>query len=227
MDDIDPSTLLEWLGTPGDMQLVAIEQLCMMLLLSDNVDRVFDRCVCLCCFCVYVCVFFVFSFCCVAFLFSCDSWGRTIEAFMHTYTRHSHIHLTHGILSLFFFFRPPQIQKLSVFFSYLLIYFSYVVVFRCPPRNFLPILCKIIADEAASPTVIEATLRAITFYLDVSAECVQRVVSVEGTLQAICRRLEADLAPDSRLEIAMQCVKVCMRIGGSSGVCVSVVCVCV
>jgi len=42
--DVDPDTLLEWLGMPGDMQLVALEQLCMLLLLSDNVDRVFERC---------------------------------------------------------------------------------------------------------------------------------------------------------------------------------------
>lgn len=41
--DIDPATLLEWLGVPGDMQLMALEQLCMVLLLADNVDRVFER----------------------------------------------------------------------------------------------------------------------------------------------------------------------------------------
>ena len=35
--DADPDTLLEWLGIPGDMQIVALEQLCMLLLLSDNV----------------------------------------------------------------------------------------------------------------------------------------------------------------------------------------------
>ena len=37
--DVDPDTMLEWLGVPGDMQVVALEQLCMLLLLSDNVDR--------------------------------------------------------------------------------------------------------------------------------------------------------------------------------------------
>jgi hypothetical protein len=41
--DVDPDTLLEWLGLPGDTQLLALEQLCMLLLLSDNVDRVFER----------------------------------------------------------------------------------------------------------------------------------------------------------------------------------------
>lgn len=51
MTDVDPETLLEWL-TMGlgqeelaerDMQLVALEQLCMLLLMSDNVDRCFER----------------------------------------------------------------------------------------------------------------------------------------------------------------------------------------
>ena len=51
MAEVDPETLLEWL-TMGlgqedlaerDMQLVALEQLCMLLLMSDNVDRCFER----------------------------------------------------------------------------------------------------------------------------------------------------------------------------------------
>ncbi|VDP13902.1 unnamed protein product [Soboliphyme baturini] len=44
----DPDTLIEWLqnGTEEgrDIQQIALEQLCMMLLMSDNVDRCFDRC---------------------------------------------------------------------------------------------------------------------------------------------------------------------------------------
>lgn len=47
MSDIDPETLLEWLsmgqGDERDMQLIALEQLCMLLLMSDNVDRCFER----------------------------------------------------------------------------------------------------------------------------------------------------------------------------------------
>ena len=43
MGDVDPETLLEWLhsgaGEERDMQLIALEQLCMLLLMSDNVDR--------------------------------------------------------------------------------------------------------------------------------------------------------------------------------------------
>ena len=47
MAEVDPDTLLEWL-TMGqederDMQLIALEQLCMLLLMSDNVDRCFER----------------------------------------------------------------------------------------------------------------------------------------------------------------------------------------
>lgn len=48
MGDVDPETLLEWLsmgqGDERDMQLIALEQLCMLLLMSDNVDRCFERC---------------------------------------------------------------------------------------------------------------------------------------------------------------------------------------
>ena len=48
MGDVDPETLLEWLqsgaGEERDMQLIALEQLCMLLLMSDNVDRCFECC---------------------------------------------------------------------------------------------------------------------------------------------------------------------------------------
>ena len=47
MADSDPETLLEWLsmsqGEEREMQLIALEQLCMLLLMSDNVDRCFER----------------------------------------------------------------------------------------------------------------------------------------------------------------------------------------
>lgn len=47
MTEVDPETLLEWLnmgqGDERDMQLIALEQLCMLLLMSDNVDRCFEK----------------------------------------------------------------------------------------------------------------------------------------------------------------------------------------
>lgn len=44
MSDIDPDTLLEWLQTGhSDVTLLALEQLCTILLLSDNIDRCFER----------------------------------------------------------------------------------------------------------------------------------------------------------------------------------------
>ena len=44
MSDIDPDTLLEWLQTGHcDVTLLALEQLCTILLLSDNIDRCFER----------------------------------------------------------------------------------------------------------------------------------------------------------------------------------------
>ena len=84
-------------GEERDMQLIALEQLCMLLLMSDNVDRCFEC---------------------------------------------------------------------------------------CPPRTFLPALCRIFLDCGAPDQVLEVTARAITYYLDVSAECTRRIVAVEGAVKA-------------------------------------------
>ncbi|GBP81616.1 E3 ubiquitin-protein ligase HECTD1 [Eumeta japonica] len=126
MAEVDPETLLEWLltgqGDERDMQLIALEQLCMLLLMSDNVDRCFES---------------------------------------------------------------------------------------CPPRTFLPALCKIFLDECAPDNVLEVTARAITYYLDVSAECTRRIVAIEGAVKAICNRL-LTVDPNNRTskDLAEQCIKV-------------------
>uniref|UniRef100_A0A8C5HUZ4 E3 ubiquitin-protein ligase n=1 Tax=Gouania willdenowi TaxID=441366 RepID=A0A8C5HUZ4_GOUWI len=126
MADVDPDTLLEWLqmgqGEERDMQLIALEQLCMLLLMSDNVDRCFET---------------------------------------------------------------------------------------CPPRTFLPALCKIFLDESAPDNVLEVTARAITYYLDVSAECTRRIVGVDGAIKALCNRLVVvELNNRTSRDLAEQCVKV-------------------
>lgn len=137
MGDVDPETLLEWLsmgqGDERDMQLIALEQLCMLLLMSDNVDRCFES---------------------------------------------------------------------------------------CPPRTFLPALCKIFLDELAPENVLEVTARAITYYLDVSAECTRRIVAIEGAIKAICNGLVvADLSSRTSRDLAEQCIKVleliCTREAGA------------
>jgi E3 ubiquitin-protein ligase HECTD1 len=137
MADPDPETLLEWLnsglGDERDMQLIALEQLCMLLLMSDNVDRCFES---------------------------------------------------------------------------------------CPPRTFLPALCRIFLDEQAPENVLEVTARAITYYLDVSAECTRRIVAIEGAVRAICNRLVvAELSSRTSKDLAEQCVKVleliCTREAGA------------
>ncbi|XP_076174502.1 ubiquitin fusion-degradation 4-like isoform X3 [Ptiloglossa arizonensis] len=137
MADVDPETLLEWLsmgqGDERDMQLIALEQLCMLLLMSDNVDRCFEC---------------------------------------------------------------------------------------CPPRTFLPALCRIFLDELAPDSVLEVTARAITYYLDVSAECTRRVVAMEGAVKAICSRLSgAGLGSRTSRDLAEQCMKVlelvCAREAGA------------
>ncbi|XP_043220195.1 E3 ubiquitin-protein ligase HECTD1-like [Amphibalanus amphitrite] len=137
MADVDPETLLEWLsmgqGEERDLQLIALEQLCMLLLMSDNVDRCFES---------------------------------------------------------------------------------------CPPRTFLPALCRIFLDECAPDNVLEVTARAITYYLDVSAECTRRIVSVDGAVKAMCNRLVvAELTSRSSKDLAEQCIKVlelvCTREAGA------------
>ncbi|XP_055645002.1 E3 ubiquitin-protein ligase Ufd4 isoform X2 [Toxorhynchites rutilus septentrionalis] len=137
MGDVDPETLLEWLsmgqGDERDMQLIALEQLCMLLLMSDNVDRCFES---------------------------------------------------------------------------------------CPPRTFLPALCKIFLDELAPENVLEVTARAITYYLDVSSECTRRIVAIDGAIKAICNRLVvADLDSRTSRDLAEQCIKVleliCTREAGA------------
>lgn len=46
MAEVDPEMLLEWLtlgqGEERDIQLLALEQLCMLLLMADNVDKCFE-----------------------------------------------------------------------------------------------------------------------------------------------------------------------------------------
>ncbi|XP_023244989.1 E3 ubiquitin-protein ligase HECTD1 isoform X2 [Copidosoma floridanum] len=137
MAEVDPETLLEWLsmgqGDERDMQQIALEQLCMLLLMSDNVDRCFES---------------------------------------------------------------------------------------CPPRTFLPALCRIFLDELAPDSVLEVTARAITYYLDVSAECTRRVVAMEGAIKAICSRLScAGLGSRTSKDLAEQCIKVlelvCAREAGA------------
>ncbi|XP_076442551.1 E3 ubiquitin-protein ligase HECTD1-like isoform X4 [Babylonia areolata] len=137
MADVDPETLLEWLqmghGDERDMQQIALEQLCMLLLMSDNVDRCFES---------------------------------------------------------------------------------------CPPRTFLPALCRIFLDECAPDNVLEVTARAITYYLDVSAECTRRIVAVEGAVKALCNRLVvAEMSSHPSKDLAEQCIKVleliCTRESGA------------
>ena len=68
--------------------------------------------------------------------------------------------------------------------------------------------------------MLEVTARAITYYLDVSAECTRRIVAVEGAVKAICTRLEVvDLSNRTSRDLAEQCIKVlelvCTREAGS------------
>ena len=58
--------------------------------------------------------------------------------------------------------------------------------------------------------MLEVTARAVTYYLDVSAECTRRIVAVDGAVKAICNRLVL-VNPQDRTskDLSEQCVKVC------------------
>ncbi|GFV25356.1 e3 ubiquitin-protein ligase Ufd4 [Trichonephila clavipes] len=82
----------------------------------------------------------------------------------------------------------------------------------CPPRTFLPALCRIFLDECAPDNVLEVTARAITYYLDVSAECTRRIVAVDGAIKAICNRLVvADVSSRASKDLSEQCIKACIK----------------
>lgn len=81
--------------------------------------------------------------------------------------------------------------------------------FSCPPRTFLPALCRIFLDETAPDNVLEVTARAITYYLDVSAECTRRIVAVDGAIKAICNHLVVvEMTSRTSKDLAEQCIKV-------------------
>ena len=50
----------------------------------------------------------------------------------------------------------------------------------CPPQAFIPALCKIFMDPEARDNVLDVTARALTYYLDVSVDCTQRITAVDG-----------------------------------------------
>ena len=68
--------------------------------------------------------------------------------------------------------------------------------------------------------MLEVTARAVTYYLDVSAECTRRIIAVDGAVKAMCNRLVvADLSSRTSLDLAEQCIKVlelvCTREAGA------------
>ena len=79
----------------------------------------------------------------------------------------------------------------------------------CPPRSFIPALCKIFLDEGAPDNVLEVTARALTYYLDVSVECSRRITTVDGALKAIIARMyAADMETRMSKDLVEQSVKV-------------------
>uniref|UniRef100_UPI003590058F E3 ubiquitin-protein ligase HECTD1-like n=2 Tax=Myxine glutinosa TaxID=7769 RepID=UPI003590058F len=93
-----------------------------------------------------------------------------------------------------------------------------------PPWIFMPalwfLLCRIFLDEYAPDDVLEITAHAIVCYLDVSADCIQWIVAVDGAVKALCSGLEVvEVNNRKRRDFAEQCVEVleltCTRQSGA------------
>lgn len=64
-------------------------------------------------------------------------------------------------------------------------------------------------DQLAPDSVLEVTARAITYYFDLSPECIRRVIAMEGAVRGICSRLSgAGLGSRTSRDLAEQCIKV-------------------
>uniref|UniRef100_UPI00358E560E E3 ubiquitin-protein ligase HECTD1-like n=1 Tax=Myxine glutinosa TaxID=7769 RepID=UPI00358E560E len=92
--------------------------------------------------------------------------------------------------------------------------------YACPPWIFMPALCRIFLDEYAPDDVLELTAHAIVCYLEVSTDCTQWIVAVDGAVKAFFSRLEVvDVNNRKRRDFAEQCVEVleltCTRQSGA------------
>ena len=102
-----------------------------------------------------------------------------------------------------------EARQISTFSMMWINWQYHILCFSCPPRTFLPALCRIFLDECAPDNVLEVTARAITYYLDVSAECTRRIVAVDGAIKAICNRLVVvEMSSRTSKDLAEQCIKV-------------------
>uniref|UniRef100_UPI00358EEC1A E3 ubiquitin-protein ligase HECTD1-like n=1 Tax=Myxine glutinosa TaxID=7769 RepID=UPI00358EEC1A len=89
-----------------------------------------------------------------------------------------------------------------------------------PPWIFMPALCRIFLDEYAPDDVLELTAHVIVCYLEVSTDCTQWIVAVDGAVKAFFSRLEVvDVNNRKRRDFAEQCVEVleltCTRQSGA------------
>uniref|UniRef100_UPI00358EFCC3 LOW QUALITY PROTEIN: E3 ubiquitin-protein ligase HECTD1-like n=1 Tax=Myxine glutinosa TaxID=7769 RepID=UPI00358EFCC3 len=92
--------------------------------------------------------------------------------------------------------------------------------YACPPWIFMPALCRIFLDEHAPDDVLELTVHVIVCYLEVSTDCTQWIVAVDGAVNAFFSRLEVvDVNNRKRRDFAEQCVEVleltCTRQSGA------------
>ncbi|KAL7674056.1 hypothetical protein ACOME3_000339 [Neoechinorhynchus agilis] len=77
------------------------------------------------------------------------------------------------------------------------------------PRLFIPALLHLFLDANAPDTLLEVTSRAITYFLDLSNDCIQRLIAVPHGLEALSSRLlPKDIDERISRELSEQIVKI-------------------
>jgi len=102
------------------------------------------------------------------------------------------------------------IFKLNLFLKLVYYCFCFLAI-RYPPRLFVPAICQLFLDGSAPDNVLEVTARAITCYLDISADCTKQIIAIDGVLNGFFNRLVVtDKNSRTNVDLAEQCCKVCI-----------------
>ncbi|XP_050297321.1 uncharacterized protein LOC126736813 [Anthonomus grandis grandis] len=77
-----------------------------------------------------------------------------------------------------------------------------------PPGICIPALCRIFLDKQTSEHILEVVASAISYYVNLSDECIKEIMTINGAIKAICNRLvNEELVGTTSKNLAGQCVK--------------------
>lgn len=80
---------------------------------------------------------------------------------------------------------------------------------RYNPSHFIPRICNILLDQLAPDDVLEASVRAITYHLEMGGDCFHHVTKNNDVMVAIIARLDAvDMKITKSNELGQQIIKV-------------------